>query len=258
LIRIDIGQDVQLDAWCIYPTGFDSSRRYPLLVYVYGEPGGQTVLDRWGGDTYLWHQLLAQQGYFVVSVDNRGTPAPRGRNWRKVVYRQIGILAPDDQARSVRRLLSERPYLDAERVGVWGWSGGGSMALNAIFKFPDVYQTAIAVAPVANQRHYDTIYQERYMGLPADNVEGYLRGSPLHFAHQLRGHLLLIHGTGDDNVHYQSTEALINELVRHQKTFQMIAYPNRTHSIHEGSGTRVHLRRQMLEFLHRHLPPGPR
>jgi dipeptidyl-peptidase-4 len=254
--RLDIGEGIELDAWAIYPTSFDPTRRYPALVYVYGEPGGQTVVDRWGGDAYLWHQMLAQKGYFIVSIDNRGTPAPRGRAWRKSVHRQVGVLAPEDQAKAVRRLLSERTYLDPERVGVWGWSGGGSMALNAIFKYPELYHTAIAVAPVANQRHYDTIYQERYMGLPSDNVEGYLQGSPIHFADRLQGHLLVIHGTGDDNVHYQSTEALINELVRHRKTFQMMAYPNRTHSIREGVGTSVHLRMLMTEYLLRYLPPG--
>ncbi len=257
VFRTEIEDGVSLDAWCIYPTDFDAAQKYPLLVYVYGEPAGQTVLDRWGGDTLLWHQMLAQQGYFVVSIDNRGTPAPRGRAWRKSVYRKIGILAPDDQAKAVRRLLSERPYLDARRVGVWGWSGGGSMTLHAIFKYPELYETAISIAPVPNQRHYDTIYQERYMGLPSENVEGYLEGSPIHFAKQLEGNLLLIHGTGDDNCHYQTTEALINELIRHQKSFQMMAYPNRTHAIREGAGTSLHLRTLMTDYLLRHLKPGP-
>jgi dipeptidyl-peptidase-4 len=256
--RLDIGDGVQLDGWCIYPTAFDASRKYPLLVHVYGEPAGQTVLDRWGGNTYLWHQMLAQAGYFVVSFDNHGTPAPRGRAWRKAVYRKVGVVAPQEQAAAVRQLLAQRPYLDAARVGVWGWSGGGSMTLNAIFKFPDLYQTAISIAPVPNQRHYDTIYQERYMGLPSDNASGYLQGSPIHFAQQLQGNLLLIHGTGDDNCHYQTTEALINELVRLGKPFQMMAYPNRTHAIREGAGTTLHLWTLMTEYLQRNLPPGAR
>lgn len=254
--RVDIGGGVELDGWCIKPADLDSTKRYPLLVYVYGEPAGQTVTDRWGGSTYLWHQMLAQQGYVVMSFDNRGTPAPRGREWRKSVYRQVGILAPQDQAAAVTEVLKQRQYLDAARVGVWGWSGGGSMSLNAIFKYPDIYQTAIAIAPVPNQRYYDTIYQERYMGLPKDNVDGYLNGSAFKFSHQLKGHLLLVHGTGDDNCHYQGTEALINELIRHNKPFTMMAYPSRTHGIGEGTNTTRHLRELMTSYLYEHLSDG--
>ena len=256
--RLEIGAGVELDGWSITPPDFDATKRYPLLVYVYGEPAGTTVVDRWGGSGYLWHQMLAQQGYVVMSFDNRGTPAPRGREWRKCVYRQVGILAAQDQAAAVGAVLQQRPYLDADRVGVWGWSGGGSMSLNAIFKYPDLYQTAIAIAPVPNQRFYDTIYQERYMGLPKDNVDGFLNGSPINFAHQLKGNLLLVHGTGDDNCHYQGTEALINELVRHNKPFTMMAYPSRTHGIGEGTNTTRHLRELMTSYLYEHLPRGPR
>jgi len=256
--RVDIGDGVELDAWCMRPPDFDPKKEYPLLVYVYGEPWGQTVLDRWGGSRYLWHLMLAQQGYVVMSFDNRGTPAPRGRAWRKVIYRQVGILAPADQAEALKKVLAERSYLDPQRVGIWGWSGGGSMSLNAIFKYPKLYQTAIAVAPVSNLRHYDTIYQERYMGLPGDNVDGYRNGSPIHFAHQLEGNLLVIHGTGDDNVHYQSTEALADELIRHNRPFTMMAYPNRTHAIREGKNTTLHLRELMTRYLKENLPPGGR
>ncbi len=256
--RVDIGDGVTLDGWCLLPPHLDPKAKYPLLVHVYGEPAGQTVLDRWGGGNALWHRMLAEQGYVVMSFDNRGTPAPKGRAWRKAVHRQIGILAPKDQAAAVRAVLKERPYLDPDRVGVWGWSGGGSMSLDAIFKFPDLYKTAISIAPVANQRLYDTIYQERYMGLPGDNVEGYIQGSPINFAHQLKGNLLVIHGTGDDNCHYQGTEALINELIRHDKVFTMMAYPNRSHAINEGRNTTLHLRHLMTRYLHENLPPGPR
>jgi dipeptidyl-peptidase-4 len=154
--------------------------------------------------------------------------------------------------------LRKRPYIDPERIGIWGWSGGGSMSLNAIFKFPDLYKTAIAVAPVSNQRYYDTIYQERYMGLPGDNVDGFTQGSAINFAHQLKGNLLLVHGTGDDNCHYQATEALINELIRHNKPFTMMAYPNRSHAISEGTNTTLHLRELMTRYLTQNLPPGPR
>jgi dipeptidyl-peptidase-4 len=255
--RVDIGDGIVLDCWCILPADFDATKKYPLLVYVYGEPAGQTVVNRWGGDDHLWHRMLAQNGYTVMSFDNRGTPAPRGRAWRKSVYHQIGVLAPKDQAAALKEVLRKRPYIDPDRIGIWGWSGGGSMSLNAIFKFPDLYKTAIAVAPVANQRYYDSIYQERYMGLPGDNVEGFIQGSPINFAHQLKGNLLLIHGTGDDNCHYQATEALINELIRHNKPFTMMAYPNRTHSISEGPNTTLHLRELMTRYLNEKLPPSP-
>jgi dipeptidyl-peptidase-4 len=257
LFRVEIGSGVKLDGWCMLPPNLDARGKYPLLVYVYGEPAAQTVLDRWGGTNQLWHWMLAQDGYVVMSFDNRGTPAPRGRAWRRVVNRQIGVLAPKEQAAAVREVLKQRPYLDARRVGVWGWSGGGSMTLNAMFRFPDVYSTGISIAPVANQRLYDTIYQERYMGLPGENVDGFTQGSAINFAHQLKGNLLLIHGTGDDNCHYQGTEALINELIKHKKPFTMMAYPNRSHAINEGFNTTVHLRELMTRYLKEHLQPGP-
>lgn len=256
--RVEVGEGVSLDAWAITPPDFDPQLRYPLLVHVYGEPAGQTVLDRWSGHRHLWHLMLAQQGYVVVSIDNRGTPAPRGRDWRKCIYRQVGVLSSADQAGAVRTILEKRPYLDPERVAVWGWSGGGSMTLNAMLRYPDLYRAGISVAPVPNQRFYDTIYQERYMGLPGDNADGYRRGSPITFASQLQGHLLLIHGTGDDNCHYQGTEALINELIAHNKRFSMFAYPNRSHSISEGKNTSRHLYGLMTEFLRTTTPPGPR
>ena len=177
----------ELDGWCLKPPGFDPSKRYPLLIHVYGEPAGQTVLDRWGGRNDLWHRMLAQRGFVVVSVDNRGTPAPRGRAWRKSIYRQIGILASKDQAEALRALEKRWPFIDPGRVGIWGWSGGGSMSLNAIFRYPDLYQTAVAVAFISDQRLYDTIYQERYMGLPDGNPDGYRDGSPITFADGLQG-----------------------------------------------------------------------
>ncbi|MBN1509683.1 MAG: S9 family peptidase [Sedimentisphaerales bacterium] len=255
--RVDIGNGVLLDAWCMKPPDFDPARRYPLLFHVYGEPAGQTVLDQWGGEKYLWHLLLAQRGCLVMSIDNRGTPAPRGRQWRKCIYRQIGILASADQAAAARQIIAQRPYIDPNRVGIWGWSGGGSMTLNAVFRYPDLYRTAIAIAFISNQRFYDTIYQERYMGLPDDNPDGYKNGSPITFAHQLEGNLLLIHGTGDDNCHYQNCEALIDELIRHKKQFRMMAYPNRTHSIKEGDNTWLHLYTLMTQYLEENLLREP-
>ena len=248
-LRVDIGDGVELDGWCLKPPGFDASKKYPVLFHVYGEPAGAIVRDRWGGRTALWHRMLAQQGNVVIAVDNRGTPQPRGRAWRKSIYLQIGILASADQAAAVRTLLKERPYLDADSVAIWGWSGGGSMSLNAIFRYPELYHTAMSVAPVPDMRLYDTIYQERYMGLPDDNEEGYHDGSPIHYAENLEGNLLLIHGTGDDNCHYQGTELLINKLIKHNKPFTMFAYPNRSHSISEGKNTSLHLFSLMTDYL---------
>ncbi len=256
--KLPIGGGVEVDGWRILPPDFDPSKKYPLFVYVYGEPAGQTVQDGWGGNGYLWHLMLAQQGYIVASFDNRGTPAPRGRAWRKSVYRQIGILASADQAAAVRAALAAWPYVDPDRVGVWGWSGGGSMTLNAMFRYPDLYKAGISVASVPDQRLYDTIYQERYMGLPQDNPDGYEKGSPVTFAKDLKGRLLVVHGTGDDNVHYQGLEKLVDELVAHNKTFTMMAYPNRSHGIYEGRGTTLHLYTMFTRFLEESLPPGGR
>ncbi|MFQ5742711.1 MAG: S9 family peptidase [Acidobacteriota bacterium] len=254
--RVDIGNGVLLDGWIMKPPGFEPSNRYPLLFYVYGEPAGQTVLDRWGGSRYLWHLMLTQQGYLVASVDNHGTPAPRGRAWRKIIYRQIGILASEDQA-AAARIIRDRPYVDPSRIGIWGWSGGGSMTLNMMFRHPEIYSTGMSVAPVPDQRYYDTIYQERYMGLPQDNAEGFREGSPITHAAKLQGNLLLVHGTGDDNVHYQGSEALINELIKNDKPFTMMSYPNRSHGIFEGKNTTRHLFELLTRYLNEHLPPGP-
>ena len=252
--EVDISNGIKLDAWMIKPPDFNPGKKYPLYVYVYGEPAAQTVVDRWGGNTYLWHLFLAQNGYVVASFDNRGTPAPRGREWRKCIYRQIGILASADQAAALKAALGEFPFLDPKRVGIWGWSGGGQMTLNMLFRYPDLYRMGIAVAFVSDQRLYDTIYQERYMALPSDNPEGYKNGSPITFAHQLKAYLLIIHGTGDDNVHYQSFEKLVNELIANNKLFWMMSYPNRSHGIFEGKNTTLHLYRTMWRFIQEKLP----
>ncbi len=253
--RVDNGEGTPLDCWMMKPPDFDSTAHYPVLFYVYGEPWGQTVANSWSGRNYLWHLMLSQRGYIVVSVDNRGIPAPRGREWRKVVYRKIGVHASTDQA-AAARTLAERPYVDPSRMAIWGWSGGGSMSLNMIFRHPDLYNTAMAVAPVPDMRYYDTIYQERYMGLPDENAEDYRLGSPITFAHQLEGNLLVVHGTGDDNVHYQGTEALINALVAAGKQFTMMAYPNRSHGIYEGDGTTMHVYTLLTEYLMDKMPAG--
>ncbi len=253
--RIEIGNRIELDGWMLKPPEFDATKRYPLLYYVYGEPVGQTVLDRWAGRGPLWYYMLAQQGYVIISIDNRGTPAPRGRKWRKCVYQRVGILSSVDQAAAASK-INKWSFVDSTRIGIWGWSGGGSMSLNMIFRYPDQYHVALAIAPVANQRYYDTVYQERYMGLPQDNADGYEQGSPVTFAKNLKGKLLIVHGTADDNVHYQNTEAVINELIKHNKPFTMMAYPNRSHSIYEGENTTLHLFSLLTNYLYQNLPAG--
>ncbi|MEJ7810018.1 MAG: S9 family peptidase [Gemmatimonadaceae bacterium] len=257
-ITVPVSDGVTLDGWMLKPSTFDPAKKYPLLVHVYGEPASQTVTDRWGGTRMLWHRALAEQGYVVVSVDNRGTPAPKGRAWRKVIHGAIGPLASKEQADAVRTLVSTRSYLDASRVGIWGWSGGGSSTLNAMFRHPAVYAMGMAVAPVADQLLYDTIYQERYVGVPGENAEGFRTGSPINFAEGLRGKLLLVHGTGDDNVHYQGTERLVNRLVTLGKPFDVMVYPNRSHCICEGAGTTLHVYSLLTRYLLANLPAGAR
>jgi len=250
--KVDIGGSM-LDAWMMKPPGFDASKKYPLLVYVYSEPAGQTVVDRWGGDRHLWHLLMTQHGFLVASVDSRGAATPRGHDWRRSIYRQIGIQASADQAAAIRRMLAERPYIDKARIGVWGWSGGGAMTLNAMFRYPELYAAGVAVASPTDQMLYNSIYQERYMGLPAENVDGYRDGSPINFAQNLTGALLIIHGTGDDNVHYQNAEQLVDRLIGLNMPFSMMAYPDRTHGIGEGANTRLHLFGLVSRFLEEHL-----
>jgi dipeptidyl-peptidase-4 len=239
------------------PPGFDSTRRYPVFFEVYGEPASQTVLDRWTGAGYLWNLMLTQKGYIVASIDNRGTPAPRGRAFRKVIHQKVGVINVDDQAAALR-IMRSWPWVDSTRIGVWGWSGGGSMTLHLMFQHPELYQTGMAVAPAADVRLYDTIYQERYLGLPQQSPDAYRAASAVTHADKLRGNLLVVHGQGDDNVHYQATERLINALVAANRPFTMMAYPNRTHCICEGDGTTLHLFSLLTRYLEQNLPRGPR
>ena len=254
--QVTVGKGVKLDGWVIKPPNFDPKKKYPVLVYVYGEPAGATVTDAWGGSRRLFHALIAQQGYLVVSFDNQGTPAPKGREWRKIVYGSVGVLSSVQQADAIRELAKERAYVDSSRLAIWGWSGGGSNTLNMMFRYPGLFAAGIAVAPVADQRHYDTIYQERYMGLPQDNASGYHDGSAINFAQGLTGKLLVVHGSGDDNVHFQGTELLINQLVELGKPFDMMDYPNRTHSISEGPGTSFHVHSLIARYLEENVPAG--
>jgi dipeptidyl-peptidase-4 len=255
--KVDIGEGTTLDAWMLKPADFDASKKYPVLVYVYGEPFGQTVLDEWSSWNESFNRGVAMEGYIVVSMDNRGTPAPKGRAWRKIMYGAIHPVIVKDQTAGLQALLRTRPYLDASRVAVWGWSGGGSSTLSLMFRSADAYKVGMAVAPVPDLRLYDSIYQERYMGLPLQNVEGYKNSSAINFAEGLRGKLLIVHGSGDDNVHYAGTQLLLNRLIELGKPFDFMEYPNRTHAISQGQGTTLHLYSLLLRYLETNIPPAP-
>jgi dipeptidyl-peptidase-4 len=248
---------ITMDGWMSKPKNYDSTKKYPLVLYVYSEPATTTVEDEfYSGNNFLFSGDFNGQGYFYVSLNSRGTPTLKGAEWRKSIYRQIGRINIRDQAMGVKKLLEQRPYLDSKRVAVWGWSGGGSSTLHLLFQYPDLFQTGISIAAVGNQLFYDNIYQERYMGIPQENKEDFIKGSPITYAKNLKGNLLYIHGTGDDNVHYSNAEVLVNELIKHGKLFQFMPYPNRTHSISEGEGTFPHLMKLYTTYLKEHCPPG--
>lgn len=254
--KVKTADGVEMDGWMVKPVNFDSTKRYPVLFYVYTEPWTANVIDKFGtAENFLYDSDLSRDGYIYISIDNRGTPAPKGREWRKSIYKKIGLLNIQDQAAAAREIL-KWSFVDRDRVAVWGWSGGGAATLNLMFQYPDIYKTGIAVSAVTNQLTYDNVYQERFMGLPQENADDFAKGSPLTYAKNLRGNLLYIHGTGDDNVHYANAEMLINELVKHGKQFQLMVYPNRTHSINEGEGTTAHLSKLYSEYLRKHCPPG--
>lgn len=251
---------VEMDGWMVKPTNFDPAKKYPVVFYVYSEPAGATVTDSYGsGKNGEYVGSMADDGYIYISLDNRGTPAPKGAEWRKSIYKNIGIVNIEDQAMGAKEIL-KWPFVDSTRVAVWGWSGGGSCTLNLMFQHPEIYKTGIAVAAVGWQLTYDNIYQERYMGVPIDDAsrEVFIKGSPITYAKNLRGNLLYVHGTGDDNVHYKNAEMLINELVKYNRQFQLMSYPNRSHGIYEGPGTSQHLRTLYTQYLKEHCPPGGR
>lgn len=245
---------LRLDGLVIRPPGFDANIKYPIIFYVYGEPASQTA-----GDVYhtrnIWHMMMAQQGFIVATVDNRGTKAPRGRDWRRSVYGNIGPLGARDQADALQAMCKRWDYIDCDRVGVWGHSGGGSMTLNLLFRYPEMYHVGVSRAPVPDQRLYDSIYQERYSGLLSEFADNYIEASAITHAKNLQGRLLLVHGTGDDNVHYQGAERLINELVKHNRQFDFMSYPNRRHGIVEGEGTTLHLYTMQSDYFIEHLQP---
>lgn len=253
--RITTDDQVTMDGWMIRPADFDSTKKYPVLFYVYGEPASCTVKDVFSPNP--WYQQLADQGYVIISVDNRGTPAPKGRAWRKAIFKNIGILNIHDQAMAAKKIL-RWSWVDTSRVAVWGWSGGGSSTQNLMFQYPDIYKTGLAVAGVSNMLYYDDIYEERYMGLLPGDLKYYQQGASVNHVKGLLGNLLIVHGSGDDNVHYQNQEALINALVAAGKQFTMMEYPNRTHGISEGKGTTQHLYALLTRFLETHCPPGAR
>jgi dipeptidyl-peptidase-4 len=257
-LQLDIGDGVVLDAWMIKPRHFDPSRKYPVLVYQYSEPHAQTVLDQWGRVHAHFHRVVAGLGYLVVSLDTRGTPAPKGAAWRRAVFGSLGPLSTEEQAAGLQELARTRPYVDLSRVGIWGWSGGGSNTLNAMFRKPEVYQVGIAVAPKPQPHLYNAWFQEIYMRTREQNAEGYERSAPINFAEGLKGHLLIIHGTGETNTHLEITEGLVDRLIELGKSFDYMAYPNRDHGLRTGKGTSLHLRMLMVRYLLTHLPPGPR
>jgi dipeptidyl-peptidase-4 len=256
--QLSIGGGVVLDAWIIKPTGFDPAKKYPVLVYVYGEPHAQTVLDAWGKVQADYHRVIAELGFLVVSIDNRGTPAPKGAAWRRAIFGSLGPLSTEEQAAALKELARTRPYVDSSRVAIWGWSGGGSNTLNAMFRKPELYQVGIAVAPKPQPHLYNAWFQEIYMQTPETNPEGYRRAAPINFAEGLKGNLLIIHGTGESNTHLQITEGLVDRLIELGKRFDYMTYPNRDHGLREGRGTAVHLRMLMARYLIEHLLPGQR
>jgi dipeptidyl-peptidase-4 len=256
--KVDIGGGTTLDGWSVKPPRFDPARKYPVVFHVYSMPASQVARDYWHGDSYLFYLLLAQKGFLVMGIDGRGTPSLYGREWRKVIYRKHGLVPCDDIAAGVKVLLSQRPYMDANRMGVYGWSGGGLMSLLLMLRHPGLIQVAIPGAYISNHRQYNADFTERYLGLPQENPQAYDETAAVNYVDKLQGRLLLMHGTGDDNVHYQNTEVLINKLIAAGKHFVVVPYPNRTHGMTEGENTKYHQHDTMLWFFSEHLMPNVR
>ncbi|GEL09972.1 dipeptidyl-peptidase-4 [Flavobacterium glycines] len=251
--KVTTADGVELDGIMAKPLNFDATKKYPLFFYVYGEPAASVANDVPYFNGFISN--LIPQGYIGIALDNRGTPIMKGAEWRKSIYKNIGIINTRDQAMAAKEILKWH-FIDTTRVAVHGWSGGGAVTLNLLFQYPEIYKTGIAIAAVTDQHFYDNIYTERYMGLPSENEEAYIKASPVTHAKKLKGNLLYIHGTGDDNVHYKNAEVLINELIKQDKVFDLMIYPNRSHSINEGSGTRKHLTDTFMKFIFEYCPPG--
>ena len=243
-------EGIDLNGWMMKPHNFDETKQYPVFMYLYGGPGSQQVTDSWGGSNFLWYQMLTQQGYIVACVDNRGTGG-RGSEFKKCTYQQLGKLETEDQIEA-NRYLAKLPYVDGSRIGIFGWSYGGYMSSLCLLKGADEFKMAIAVAPVTNWRYYDSIYTERYMRTPQENASGYDDNSPINHVEKLKGKYLLIHGSADDNVHYQNTMEMTNALVNANKQFDLFIYPNKNHGIY-GGYTRLHLFTKMTNFIKENL-----
>ena len=244
---------IEMDGIMAKPLDFDATKKYPLFFYVYGEPMSSVANDLPYFNGFI--DLLIPKGYIGITMDNRGTPVLKGTKWRKSIYKNIGIINTRDQSMAAKEILKWN-FIDVDRVAVHGWSGGGAVTLNLMFQYPEIYKTGVAIAAVTDQHFYDNIYTERYMGLPNENEAAYIQASPVTHAKNLKGNLLYIHGTGDDNVHYKNAEVLINELIKYDKVFDLMVYPNRSHSIYEGEGTRKHLTDTFLNFIENKCPPG--
>lgn len=257
-LQLDVGDGVSLDAWMIKPKDFDESKKYPVFIYVYGEPHLQTVLDKWGAAQIDFHRVVADLGYLVVSIDNRGTPAPKGAAWRRSVFGSLGPLSTEDQAAGLKELARMKSYVDLSRVAIWGWSGGGSNTLNAMFRKPDLYHVGIAVVPKPQPHLYNAWFQEIYMRTREVNPDGYQRSAAINFAEGLQGKLMMITGSGETNTHIQIIEGLVDRLIELGKPFDYMVYPNRNHGLREGNGTVVHVRMRIIRYLLENLPRGPR
>ena len=257
-IQLEIADGVSMDAWMIKPKDFDPSKKYPVFIYVYGEPHAQTVLNEWGAAQIDFHRVIADLGYLVVSIDNRGTPTPKGAAWRRSIFGSLGPLSTEEQEAGLQELGRKYPYVDLSRVGIWGWSGGGSNTLNAMFRKPDSYHVGIAVVPKPQPHLYNAWFQEIFMRTREVNPDGYERAAAINYADGLKGKLLIITGSGETNTHIQIIEGLVDRLIELGKPFDYMVYPNRDHGLSEGKGTLVHVRRLIIRYLTEHLPPGPR
>ena len=256
-LKLDIGDGLFFDAWMLKPRDFDASKKYPVFIYVYGEPHAQTVLNDWGAAQIDFHRVVAEMGYVVVSIDNRGTPAPKGAAWRRAIFGSLGPLSTEEQEAGLKALAKQCSFIDLTRVGIWGWSGGGSNTLNAMFRKPDSYHVGIAVVPKPQPHLYNAWFQEIFMRTREVNAEGYERSAPINFAEGLKGKLLIMTGSGETNTHIQIIEGLVDRLIKLGKPFDYMVYPNRDHGLREGDGTVVHVRMHILRYLLQNLPAGP-
>jgi dipeptidyl-peptidase-4 len=256
-LKLDIGNGIVFDSWMLKPKDFDASRKYPIFIYVYGEPHAQTVLNEWGAAQIDFHRVVAELGYVVVSIDNRGTPAPKGAAWRRSIFGSLGPLSTEEQEAGLQAIAKQCPFVDLSRVGIWGWSGGGSNTLNALFRKPNSYHVGIAVVPKPQPHLYNAWFQEIFMRTREVNPDGYERSAPINFAQGLKGKLLIMTGSGETNTHIQIIEGLVDRLISLGKPFDYMVYPNRDHGLREGDGTVVHVRMHILRFLLNNLPAGP-